>query len=187
MSSSTTATVETLTAEVRTLVVGSRQVTLSVYNQLDEVPYDDVEPFGRVSPRGGEKWKYNVVGRSVDDGTLVRAWVPTLAYLVGMIADRTERGSWARTDASDMSFSGRMTRMRFSPSLDGGSGGPGDDVNTGRRGRRVPAGSGGRGTVKRCRCTRSSMGTVYGHLGTARGRPGALSVVLRWSPRPALL
>lgn len=32
----TTATVETLTAEVRVLMVGNRQVTLSVYKQLDE-------------------------------------------------------------------------------------------------------------------------------------------------------
>lgn len=34
---SATATVETLTAEVRTLVVGSRQVTMSVAKQLDVV------------------------------------------------------------------------------------------------------------------------------------------------------
>ena len=67
--------VQVLTAEVRTLVAGSRQVTLSVYEQLDEVSYDDVEPFGRVSPRGGEKWKYNVVGRNTNNGTLVRAGV----------------------------------------------------------------------------------------------------------------
>jgi hypothetical protein len=31
------AKVEVLTAEVRVLMVGSRQVTLSVYSQLDEV------------------------------------------------------------------------------------------------------------------------------------------------------
>lgn len=49
-----TATVETLTAEVRVLMVGSRQVTLSVYRQLDEFTvFDDdwcmFRPFGRVS------------------------------------------------------------------------------------------------------------------------------------------
>lgn len=43
-----TATVEVLTAEVRVLMVGSRQVTLSVYNQLDHVPSGGIEPFGRV-------------------------------------------------------------------------------------------------------------------------------------------
>jgi hypothetical protein len=35
MTASKTATVETLTAEVRVLMVGSRQVTMSVYGQLD--------------------------------------------------------------------------------------------------------------------------------------------------------
>jgi hypothetical protein len=43
-----TATVEVLTAEVRVLMVGSRQVTLSVYRQLDETLPECIEPFGRV-------------------------------------------------------------------------------------------------------------------------------------------
>lgn len=43
MSDSTTATVETLTAEVRALMVGSRQVTMSVYNQLDRVPHSQID------------------------------------------------------------------------------------------------------------------------------------------------
>ena len=76
MSNSTTATVETLTAEVRVLMVGSRQVTLSVYNQLDEVPYADIEPFGRVRPRDAEQGRVCVVGRDKESGALVRssAW-----------------------------------------------------------------------------------------------------------------
>lgn len=44
----TTATVEVLTAEVRVLMVGSRQITLSVARQLDYVPVTSLEPFGRV-------------------------------------------------------------------------------------------------------------------------------------------
>lgn len=50
----TTATVETLTAEVRVLQVGNRQVTLSVARQLDafELQWDDealnFTPFGRI-------------------------------------------------------------------------------------------------------------------------------------------
>lgn len=44
----TAATVETLTAEVRTLVVGSRQVTLSVAKQLDVIPLARLELMGRV-------------------------------------------------------------------------------------------------------------------------------------------
>lgn len=43
-----TATVEVLTAEVRVLMVGNRQVTLSVYRQLDIVSTGEIEPFGRV-------------------------------------------------------------------------------------------------------------------------------------------
>lgn len=43
--------VQVLTAEVRTLVVGSRQVTMSVYCQLDEVRYCHIERFGGVAPR----------------------------------------------------------------------------------------------------------------------------------------
>lgn len=54
----TTATVETLTAEVRVLTVGNRQVTVSVARQLDWFEVDDDEaqgftPFGRV--RTGDK------------------------------------------------------------------------------------------------------------------------------------
>lgn len=45
---SETATVEVLTAEVRVLMVGSRQVTLSVARQLDDVSPDEIEPFGRI-------------------------------------------------------------------------------------------------------------------------------------------
>ncbi len=48
------AEVQVLTAEVRTLQVGSRQVTMSVFNQLDTVRQpSDVIPFGRVRPRAG--------------------------------------------------------------------------------------------------------------------------------------
>jgi hypothetical protein len=42
------ATVEVLTAEVRVLMVGSRQVTLSVARQLDWAVPEHIEPFGRV-------------------------------------------------------------------------------------------------------------------------------------------
>ena len=67
----TTATVETLTAEVRTLVVGKRQVTLSVYRQLDSARLEEVEPFGRV--RDDKENGRHVVGRHRETGALVRA------------------------------------------------------------------------------------------------------------------
>ena len=71
----TAARVEVLTAEVRVLMVGSRQVTLSVYNQLDYVPPDGIEPFGRVSPKDARWRSVEVVGRD-ETGVLVRSWVP---------------------------------------------------------------------------------------------------------------
>lgn len=67
----TQATVETLTAEVRTLVVGNRQVTLSVYNQLDWVEPDEITPFGRVRRRDPGH-ALEVVGATTD-GALVRS------------------------------------------------------------------------------------------------------------------
>lgn len=69
----TTATVEALTAEVRALMVGKRQVTLSVYRQLDYVSVDDLEPFGRVNVED-TGW-IGLVGRRQDSGELARARV----------------------------------------------------------------------------------------------------------------
>ena len=68
-----TATVEVLSAEVRVLMVGRRQVTLSVYRQLDEVSPDDIEPFGRVNDSKDNHDYIWGVGRHSDEGTLVRA------------------------------------------------------------------------------------------------------------------
>jgi len=68
-----TAEVEVLTAEVRVLMVGSRQVTLSVARQLDTVPLDQLVPFGRVRT-GHEEWdEGTVIGKHHATGVLVRA------------------------------------------------------------------------------------------------------------------
>lgn len=76
----TEARVELLTAEVRTLVVGARQVTLSVARQLDIVPpWYGVEPFGRVRIGGSmlgyspEQIGVQIIGKY--DGRLVRAFL----------------------------------------------------------------------------------------------------------------
>lgn len=67
----TTATVESLTAEVRVLQVGNRQITLSVARQLDMALLEDIEPFGRVNlGKGGERY---IIGRKIQDGSLVIA------------------------------------------------------------------------------------------------------------------
>lgn len=83
-----TATVETLTAEVRVLMVGNRQVTLSVYRQLDKFttsrPLSEFAPFGRVSSgtkyAGEDPWgrtykatpRFEFVGRDNPTGALMR-------------------------------------------------------------------------------------------------------------------
>ena len=64
-----TATVETLTAEVRVLMVGNRQITLSVCRQLDVVPLEDMKPFGRIND--GKRDGTYVVGKHRDTGALV--------------------------------------------------------------------------------------------------------------------
>lgn len=46
---SETAKVEVLTAEVRALMVGNRQITLSVFRQLDWVNISEIKIFGRVN------------------------------------------------------------------------------------------------------------------------------------------
>jgi hypothetical protein len=84
MSDVTTAMVETLTAEVKTLTIGRRQVTLSVYRQLDYIRYEEIEPFGRVNDSCDLKpdpylgippnpYTVFVVGRRRDTGTLARS------------------------------------------------------------------------------------------------------------------
>lgn len=64
--------VEVLTAQVRVLMVGSRQVTLSVFRQLDEVDFEEVTPFGRVRDRNSDSYR-DIIGIHFKDGSLVRA------------------------------------------------------------------------------------------------------------------
>lgn len=74
--SETIASVNVLTAEVRTLMVGRRQVTLSVYRQLDEVPDSEIEPFGRVRDSKDDEDLICIVGIHAGSGSLVRASRP---------------------------------------------------------------------------------------------------------------
>jgi hypothetical protein len=76
----TTARVEVLTAEVRVLMVGSRQVTLSVYRQLDEIALGGVTLFGRVraggeKPRFDDVWETTRVVGADREGRLVASWL----------------------------------------------------------------------------------------------------------------
>jgi hypothetical protein len=79
MSDKHEATVEVLTAEVRLLQVGRRQVTLSVVRQLDWADPADVVPFGRV--RTGD----NLPGRprAIDSMASSRVKQPAAVEVVG--------------------------------------------------------------------------------------------------------
>ena len=69
----TTATVTALTAEVRVLMVGSRQITLSVARQLDYAAFGDMEPMGRcrIAPE-----VTHLIGRHLVTGALVVCQMP---------------------------------------------------------------------------------------------------------------
>lgn len=68
-----TTRVELLTAEVRTLMIGERQVTMSIYNQLDWVDPKEITPFGRVHSKTHKFPAVEVVGAR--DGFLVRSYL----------------------------------------------------------------------------------------------------------------
>jgi hypothetical protein len=72
----TSAHVDVLTAEVRALMIGNRQVTLSVYRQLDTVEPDEIEPFGRVRDSKDGYSELYVIGRHKEGGALVRSSCP---------------------------------------------------------------------------------------------------------------
>lgn len=91
-----TATVETLTAEVRVLMVGNRQVTLSVYRQLDEVDLMEIEPFGRVND-SKQKGTW-VVGKD-PQGQLSRAYVHPTDKLSWEIIDDSGKNIYAAVNS----------------------------------------------------------------------------------------
>jgi len=75
-----TATVETLVAEVRVLMVGSRQITLSVAKQLDVIPLSRLKPFGRV--------------KLGDDDTVIGADTQTGVLCLSRIRPEVDRRAW---------------------------------------------------------------------------------------------
>lgn len=116
-----TATVETLTAEVRVLMVGNRQVTLSVYRQLDQVPLLGMDPFGRV--RDGKDEGTWVVGRSKEGGVLVRAFVEPEPYATEIYADELSgkvtfcSPLWPGANQPPKTVTFRGRRVRFAREL----------------------------------------------------------------------
>jgi hypothetical protein len=110
-----TATVETLTAEVRVLMVGNRQITLSVARQLDHVSLDQMETFGRVRINDGN----TVIGRA-RNGSLAIAqynqyyrpknpmiYISDLDRPVGLhrtVAAQSRHGEWYRLRIRSVTF-----------------------------------------------------------------------------------
>lgn len=66
------AKIEVLTAKVRVITMGNRQVTLSVYRQLDDVDHDEIIPFGRVRDNRDSDNYLHIIG-SDNDGNLVKS------------------------------------------------------------------------------------------------------------------
>jgi hypothetical protein len=85
------ASVEVLTAEVRALMVGSRQITLSVYRQLDRIKPEHCEPFGRVQDRNDKLGDdaVAVVGRHQASGALIRSDVRHVTHRVFPVANES--------------------------------------------------------------------------------------------------
>jgi hypothetical protein len=101
MSKIETAHIEVLTAEVRTLMVGSRQVTLSVYRQLDWASPDQCEPFGRVRDSKDDDFERTyIVGRGTTTGSLIRSscWPPRASH---EITTAPLKNWWEPTNDSD--------------------------------------------------------------------------------------
>jgi hypothetical protein len=95
------ATVEVLTAEVRVLQVGSRQITLSVARQLDEIDGYEITPFGRIETgrkAGSRETAVEVIGRA-EDGSLARS-VATAERVIcrGWPSDEDPDSAWLVCD-----------------------------------------------------------------------------------------
>lgn len=118
---SETATVETLTAEVRVLMVGNRQITLSVAKQLDAVCLDNIDVFGRINLGKGVE---QVIGRERGTGNLVRCeywdWDPSkrplsvLITLRGASPDELPVMGWGLTAQGNfyhLNFRGRSIHI----------------------------------------------------------------------------
>jgi hypothetical protein len=92
MTGTATAAVEVLTAEVRVLMVGSRQVTLSVARQLDIASPAEIEAFGRIrADHKAPEDRIEVIGSAA--GTLARSQITPQTFR----CDGPYRGNGFRT------------------------------------------------------------------------------------------
>ena len=90
-----TATTWKLSAEWHVMQTVDRELTLNVYRQLDEVPYDAIEVAGRVCPYPEIGKQVQVIGRDKATGALVRSWAWTRAMTrVENPLSATEASGW---------------------------------------------------------------------------------------------
>lgn len=105
-----TATVELLTAEVRVLMVGSRQVTLSVARQLDFADPQEIEPFGRI--RTGQKLGFAITQQIEVIGSLRGNLARSEIGCERQWCDQGRNpGDWAHLDALN-AITGRCNKHR---------------------------------------------------------------------------
>ena len=105
------ARIDVLTAEVRVLMVGSRQITVSVARQLDQIEPGDIEPFGRVRT-GARKPDsaidvVEVIG-AARDGALARWRLPSCAISARAHTARAN-GAAGRRSATALAIRTAMT------------------------------------------------------------------------------
>jgi hypothetical protein len=105
------ASVEMVQASVKTLVIGDRQVTVGVFKQVDKVPYEQLEVWGRVALHDswlGDDQHVWLVGRDVETGRLARCQVVDPDVFGGGVATAADREQWAEVQALDpLVLSGR--------------------------------------------------------------------------------
>lgn len=107
----TTATIETLTAEVRTLVVESRQITMSVAKQLDTVPIEQLRIFGRVHISKNSDY---VIGADEHGALALAHFSRHPAFPHPFIDEEDLEGGHIIVCAHEMQDRGQIYRLSFS-------------------------------------------------------------------------
>jgi hypothetical protein len=111
MTATITATIETLTAEVRTLVLGSRQITLSVAKQLDIIPLSRLTIFGRVHI---SKDRDYVIGADVDGTLALAKYTNGRMFFPNPFIDQEDlEGGHIVVCSHEMEGDGRIYRLRL--------------------------------------------------------------------------
>jgi hypothetical protein len=106
LSTTESASAKVLSAKIRVLEVGSGQITMSVYRQLDAVSLERFEPFGRVKDnklKSGEG-ALHLVGRDTRTGALVRYDVQPLPTEWPTRAAPSEFVHWQIHTKNDISY-----------------------------------------------------------------------------------